>query len=500
MLHNREFERFTRVGVENPRSYYIPFDKKDTVKYYHGIIDRRSSSRFFSLDGLWQIKQHDNINNVCLNERIGKKIVVPSCVQMHGFDQIQYINARYPFPARPSFVPYENPCWHYRKYFDFNKVDNEKYYLNFEGVDSAFYLYVNGIYKGYSQISHATSEFDITDLLIDGENKIDVVVLKWCASSYLECQDKFRFSGIFRSVYILKRPSNHIKDYFIKTDIINKGGRLTFTNESDVEINLQFNGENLHAKPRESVDFTIKNVIPWSNLTPELYALTILADNEVIYENVGFRKIEIKDKTFFINGENVKLKGVNRHDFNPETGATVTVDNIYTDLKLMASLNINAIRTSHYPNMPEFYAMCDKFGFYVMSEADLETHGAVALEGGWDVKLWAQYAENELFEEGIFDRHVNLVERDKNRPSIIIWSLGNESSFGKSFFKGCEYIRARDNRPMHYEGIIEADRKYYNTEYLDVLSMMYPDYDRIKKDVLNNDKELTRFAPYPQSF
>lgn len=183
MNHNREFERFDRIGIEKERSYYIPFFEDDKVKYRYGIVDRNSSSRFFSLDGEWDIKQHENIEKVDISKPISRKIVVPSCVQMHGYDQIQYINARYQFPVNPPFTPYENPCWHYRKTFDFDKQTNEKYYINFEGVDSAFYLFVNGQQKGYSQISHATSEFDITDLLVSGENVIDVVVLKWCASS-----------------------------------------------------------------------------------------------------------------------------------------------------------------------------------------------------------------------------------------------------------------------------------------------------------------------------
>ena len=201
----KELESFKRIGVEPHRSYYIPFAENDIVKTKFGIIDRTKSSRFMSLNGVWYIKQHDNLDSIQINEELYQMIPVPSCVQMHGFDQIQYLNTRYPFPVMLPHIPYDNPCWHYRREFEIKKNKNDKYYLNFEGVDSAFYLYINGVKVGYSQISHATSEFDVTKYLEDGVNTIDVVVLKWCISTYLECQDKFRFSGIFRDVYLLIR-------------------------------------------------------------------------------------------------------------------------------------------------------------------------------------------------------------------------------------------------------------------------------------------------------
>lgn len=494
MNHSKEFEKFDRIGVEKDRSYYIPFFDGDKVKYHYGIIDRNSSSRFISLDGEWGIKQLENIEKVDISEPISRKIAVPSCVQMNGYDKIQYINSRYPFPVNPPFTPYENPCWHYRKTFDFAKKDGEKYYINFEGVDSAFYLFVNGKRKGYSQISHATSEFDVTDLLISGENVIDVVVLKWCASSYLECQDKFRFSGIFRSVYILSRPEKHITDYFIKTDIIGDGGVLRFENESPIGVSVEFNYKKAFVESGKSVEFFVNQVKTWTAENPYLYSLTISAQGEKIYEKVGFRKITIENKTLKLNGNILKLKGVNRHEFNPQTGATISLKDIVKDLKLMKFLNVNAIRTSHYPNCPEFYALCDRLGFYVMDEADLETHGAVALQGEYDLKLWSDYAENETFTQGVFERHKTLVERDKNRTSVIMWSLGNESSFGKAFFKGCKYIKRRDDRPVHYEGLLNANKKYYYSKYVDVVSMMYPSLQTIQERVLDNPKETRPFV------
>ena len=491
----KEYESFERVGVEPYRSYYIPFAENDVIKTRYGIVDRKASSRFISLDGVWKIKQHRNVQEACVDEPLTDEIPVPACVQMHGYDQIQYLNYRFPFTITMPHIPNENPCWHYRRSFTLSKKDGERYYVNFEGVDSAFYVYVNGQYKGYSQISHATSEFDITELAVDGENVLDVLVLKWCVSTYLECQDKFRFSGIFRNVYLLTRPQKHITDYRVVTTVDGNDGVLRFINESDVDIRLQFNRQTAFVKAKKTVEFLVKNVKEWTSETPVLYTLTLYACGEKIVEKVGFRQVSIDGKVFKLNGEAIKLKGVNRHDFNPKTGATVTLANIVEDLKLMKSLNVNAVRTSHYPNMPQFYELCDYYGLYVMDEADLETHGACSRYGGYDRKPWAEYAENEFLKEGITMRHIALVERDKNRPCVLIWSLGNESSFGKAFFDGAKYIRKRDNtRPIHYEGLQEADKKYYYTKLVDMVSMMYPSVEKIQKDVLNNPKETRPFV------
>lgn len=491
----KEYESFERIGVMPQRSYYIPFCESDALKNRYGIIDRNASSRFISLDGIWDIKQLDCVNAFELNEKITQKIPVPSCVQMHGYDQIQYLNTRYPFCVTLPHIPNKTPCWHYRRKFMLNKKEGEKYYLNFEGVDSAFYLYVNGAKKGYSQISHATSEFDITDLVKNGENVLDVLVLKWCVSTYLECQDKFRFSGIFRSVYILKRPTKHITDYTVQTFINGDNGELVFYNESPVGIILQFNGQKAFVKAGKKIQLEVLNVQKWSAENPNLYPLKLIANGEVILEKIGFRQVTIEGKVFKINGEAIKLKGVNRHDFNCKTGATVTLENLVTDLKLMKQLNVNAVRTSHYPNMPEFYLLCDYYGIYVMDEADLEMHGACTRRGGYEWSEWSEYAENEFFSEGIYQRHVALVERDKNRSSVIIWSLGNESSFGKAFFKGVKYIRGRDKtRPVHYESLQQANKKYYYTKNVDLVSMMYPSIQTIKDKVLNNKKETRPFV------
>ena len=491
----KEFQSFDRVGTMPHRSYYIPFDIDDVVRTKHSILDRASSSRFTSLDGMWQIKQLDHVEDFDINEMLGDSIPVPSCVQMHGYDHIQYLNIRYPFPVMLPHLPYDNPCWHYRRTFNLKKQKGEKYYINFEGVDSAFYLYINGQFKGYSQISHATSEFDITDLAVNGENTIDVLVLKWCISTYLECQDKFRFSGIFRNVYMLTRPENHITDYKIETTFDGDDGILTFINESPISIKIALENNEIIVPANMKSEIVVPNVKRWTAETPNLYTLELYANGEKIIESVGFRQISIEGKVFKINGEAIKLKGVNRHDFNCETAATVSLEELARDIHLMKELNVNAVRTSHYPNSPEFYMLCDTFGIYVMDEADLEMHGACSRDGRYDIPLWEEYAENDFFTPGITDRHTALVERDKNRPSVIIWSLGNESSFGKAFFEGANYIKNRDKtRPVHYEGLQNADPKYYYTELVDMVSMMYPSFETIREKVLDNPQENRPFV------
>lgn len=470
-------KNFDRVGTQSHRSYYIPFGVNDEVKTKYGIVDRTSSSRFLSLDGIWQIRQHNHVEDFALDEELTAEIPVPSCVQLHGYDQIQYLNARYPFPVMLPYLPYENPCWHYRRSFRLNKKTGERYYVNFEGVDSSFYLYVNGSFKGYSQISHSTSEFDITELVVDGENTLDVLVLKWCMSTYLECQDKFRFSGIFRSVYLLTRPQEHITDYKIEAG---DDGVLTFINESSVDITLLLEQQTAVAKAGSSVSMAFENIKPWTAEEPKLYTLILQAAGEKIVESVGFRTVTVEGSVFKINGTPVKLKGVNRHDFNCHTGAAVSLEDMVQDVELMKALNVNAVRTAHYPNCPEFYMLCDACGLYVMDEADLEMHGACKRQATYDPVLWQEYAENEFFTPGITDRQRALVERDKNRPSVIIWSLGNESSFGKAFFEGAKYVKDRDQtRLVHYEGVFCAEEKYHDTNLVDMVSAMYDSYEEI---------------------
>lgn len=489
MINNREYETYARVGVEPPRSYYVPFAQEQEIDFLYGIIDRRKSSRFISLDGEWQFKAHGDIADAEVNEQLTDRIMVPSCVQMCEYDQIQYINARYPIPVDPPYVRVKNPTFHYRRTFKAQDL-SQKYYLNFEGVDSFFYVYINGKQVGYSQISHSTSEFDVTGFLKSGENMLDVIVLKWSAATYLECQDKFRFSGIFRSVYLLVRPKKHITDFKVETKIDGNCGKLIVNSASNIPFTAQFENEIKTVEPNKSILFTVKNVNKWTSENPVLYDLTLTANGEKILQRVGFRTSEIKSGIYLINGQKIKLKGINRHEFSPVGGATVTIEETVKDLKLMKQANVNAIRTSHYPDCPEFYDLCDYMGFYVMDETDLETHGMTVCYIGGDMwKHWRDFANSGIADIGVTDREIALYERDKNRTCVIIWSLGNEAGYGKMFFTGANYIHERDIRPVHYEGEYTAPELYPDFTHIDVVSRMYPSFGQIQ-EILHDEKEI----------
>ncbi len=470
---DKEYLGYRRIGVCAPRAYYVPFAQGQEIPFKDGIVEREKSARFVDLNGVWKIRAYRRLQDVDLNAEPKEEIPVPSCVQMHGYDQLQYINTRYPFPCDPPYVPQANPAFHYRRAFAW-KGAGERCYLVFEGVDSAFYVFVNGKEIGYGQISHATNEFDITDAVREGENVLDVVVLKWSAGSYLESQDKLRFTGIFRSVYLLRRPQEHITDFKIVTDFDGKDGTIVIENLSAVAFGYKAAGQEGTVQPGQRVEVAVKDAEPWTAETPRLYDVVLSACGETILQRVGLRRVAIEGGVFKINGKHIKLRGVNRHESDPDTGATVTVEKTLADLKLMKWANVNAVRTSHYPDMPQFYDLCDVVGLYVMDEADLETHGSAVAQGKYDTALWQKYAECGIFDEGVFDREVNLYERDKNRTCVLIWSLGNESSWGKMFYAGADYIRAKDKRPIHYEGLCVSDHKEYYTDRVDVVSRMYP--------------------------
>ncbi len=489
MQDKRVYETYERAGVQPPRSYYIPFGEEQAFSFAHGILDRTASNRFASLDGMWQFKAHEDIADAEVGEELPDAIPVPSCVQMHGYDRIQYINTRYPFPVDPPYIRVKNPAFHYRRTFAV-KDTTQKYYLDFEGVDSFFYVYVNGKEVGYSQISHATSEWDITAYVKAGDNVLDVIVLKWCAGSYLECQDKFRFTGIFRSVYLLVRPYEHIRDFKIETKLCGHGGVLTVFNESDVAFSVAFDGQVQTVAPADTAQFTVRNVTPWTAEKPALYDVVLSAGGEKILQRVGFRTSAVEKGVYMLNGRLVKLKGVNRHEFSPTGGATVTIEETIEDLQRMKQANVNAIRTSHYPDCPAFYDLCDSMGFYVLNEADVETHGMAEKNAGADaLRLWQDFADSGIADRGVTDREIALYERDKNRTCVVIWSLGNEANYGKMFHCGADYIHARDSRPIHYESACcMADKADYYTHRIDIASRMYPRLDEMAA-YLQDEKE-----------
>lgn len=488
---NPYYEKTDSVGLSPMRSYYIPFAETDEKTYNRG-----NSSRFMSLNGKWKITPYESVLDAdeFWVQDGEKEIDVPSCVQYYGYDYFQYTNTRFPFPFDPPNIPLKNPAYHYSRYFEWNNK-GERAYLVFEGVDSCFYLYVNGKEVGYSNISHRISEFDITPYVVNGKNKIDVLVLKWNKGSYLEDQDKWRFTGIFRDVYILHRPEKHITDYKILTKIDGNDGIVTFDNLSDVTMKLRFNSECKEVLPSRSVSFTVKNAKLWSAETPCLYDMVISANGEIIYNRIGIRTSEVKNGIYLFNGKPIKFYGVNRHDFHPEKGYAVSKEDMLADILLMKELNVNAVRTSHYPSSPLFYELCDEYGLYVMSEADLESHGSVTCNGGYDWKL-NPIAENKEFEQSTVERNICNVEEHKNFSCVVIWSLGNESGWGSNLINALSEAKNRDNRPVHYEGIWEINKeKYGQNEYynipVDMVSRMYPAAEWLSDGYLN-DKSETR--------
>ena len=483
------------------RAYYIPASKRMDNLVEH----REESDRMQLLNGTWKFQYFNSIYDV--QEPFFEKdydtenfdeIQVPSVWQMAGYDTHQYTNIRYPFPFDPPYVPQDIPCGTYAHTFVYHKDENApKAFLNFEGVDSCFYVWINGSYVGYSQVSHMTSELDITDLLRDGENSIAVLVMKWCDGSYLEDQDKFRMSGIFRDVYILKRPKQAISDYHIKTRIEDMLAKveieMKFYSPLNVKISIEDRNGAVVAIGSIAEEGTavleIASPELWNTENPYLYKLILETENEVIVDHIALRKIEIKDQVIYLNGQKIKFRGVNRHDSDPVTGFTINLEQITTDLTLMKQHNFNAIRSSHYPNAPFFYEMCDKYGFMVIDEADIEAHGPFMIYRKEDTdynrfKRWNEkIADDPVWEEAIVDRVKLMVERDKNRFCIVMWSMGNESAYGCNFEKALEWTKNFDpDRITQYES---ARYRNYDETYdysnLDVYSRMYPALSEIQE-------------------
>lgn len=488
-MEQKLWQKSESVNVLSPRCYFIPFESEEKAR--QGA--REQSGRFVLLSGTWQFEAYKSVYDIgedFLKKSLPDSIPVPSCVQYFGYDNFHYTNVRYPFPYDPPHVPHENPAFHYRREFELPSCGG-KVYLNFEGVDSCFFLYINGQFAGFSQISHRTAEFDITPHVRKGKNMIDAVVLKWCAGSYLEDQDKWRFTGIFRDVYLLLRLKEHLTDYFIKTDFSGAKAVIQFSPLGNIPYSLKIEGvcgwKDFAAE--ETAYIEIDNPRLWSAEEPNLYELLISAGGEYIREQVGIRRIEIKEGVLLFNGKPVKFKGVNRHDFHPEKGAAVSLSDMERDILLMKRHNINAVRTSHYPNAPEFYRLCDRHGIYVIDEADVECHGVVTRYGGYDNALFHEIADSPVFSSAILERIQCLVERDKNRPCVVMWSLGNESGWGKNFENAARWIKGRDNsRPIHYEGLWHRQENYY-TAPVDVASRMYPEINWLTEGFLKDEKE-----------
>ncbi len=485
------------VGCEVPHVDLLPLNGE-------GIPQRTL------LNGPWEFEWFDNLPQVGgeqvpdFNEK-GKRIgdgtiAVPSCVQYAGFDLQHYTNTRYPFTYDPPYVPVDDPCGLYRRFFDLtaDQLTGETYLL-FDGVDSCFYLWINGQFTGYSQVSHATSEFNISAYVKEGENEIRVLVLKWCDGSYCEDQDKFRMTGIFRDVYLYHRPKMHVRDYVITTTfeeedalaLTAKKGYVSVVPElvnapEDAKVTVILaEGEKEIARGevshKEKLTLAIDQAKLWSAEHPSLYTLILILGDEKILDYVGIRTIAIRDRVVLLNNRPIKLKGVNRHDSNPYTGYAVTMEDVMKDLELMKQHNINAIRTSHYPNAPFFTKLCDQYGFYVISETDMESHGTgdIYSENGFD--NMSILAKDPLYEQEILDRMQRNVLRDRNRTCVLLWSMGNESGYGPNFIGAAYWTKATDpTRLLHYESQTWVPWQTQDMTPIDVCSRMYASPEWVK--------------------
>ncbi|SHH51845.1 glycoside hydrolase family 2 TIM barrel-domain containing protein [Clostridium grantii] len=496
-----------------PHAAKISYDSVDNALKN----ERGFSSYFMSLNGDWKFSYYnhpayvpEDYFAVNYDDSQWNTIPVPSCWQMHGYEIPVYTNVAYAIPVDEPNVPEENPVGCYRTTFNIPRDWKERrVVLHFGGVCSSFTVYVNGKEVGYSEGSHIPSEFDVTKYLVEKENLISVEVYKWCSGTYLEDQDFWRLNGIFREVYLYSTENNYIKDIHVnsllKEDYIE--GILDVT--VDVEASngsvefllIDEQGNSIIEKSMEIVNGSVKidEIIEapakWSAETPNLYKLIICQINEdgkvidIRKENIGFRKVEIKDSQLFINGVSVIIKGVNRHDTHPDRGYAVSRADMLQDIILMKQHNINTVRTSHYPNDPYWYELCDKLGLYVMDEADLETHGFVRNEKLKDNGRGQALVINndERWEEAFVDRAIRMVERDKNHASIIFWSLGNESAYGKNHDAMAKWIKEKDStRPIHYETALDA-------KIVDVISVMYPSVDTIIEEGKRTDEERPYF-------
>lgn len=512
-----------RIKKQWENEELIMIGREEAVADFH---HKAEHEKVLSLNGEWNFLylkapeySPENFYEEDFEDREWKKIPVPSCWQFYGYGQKHYTDVWYLFPINPPFVPSDNPSGIYRRSFHLEKKEEGKQYLlRFDGVSSAFDVWVNGKHLGYSKVSRLGSSFDATAILREGENRICVRVYQWSDGSYLECQDMWWFSGIFREVNLISLPEKGMKDVTVYADYRYESGSgklqlkvdlgierssLQEDDTLDEESGSQEDSSSITVLLKDqadtplfrervrfakgeagrlSVNFVkeLETVHPWSAEDPYLYELEIALERDgaivdAVTMPVGFRSIEVKGENFLVNGKAILLNGVNMHDFSPTGGLTVEKGDVEQDLLRMKRCNINAIRCSHYPKASWFYSLCDQYGFYVIDEADLETHGFEWIERyEWlnDLKSW----------EGAFcDRAVRMVKEHRNHPSIIMWSLGNESSVGQNFVKMAEAIRALDrSRLIHYESDAKAD-------IADVYSTMYTRLDGMVRIAEGND-------------
>ncbi|KES17473.1 Beta-galactosidase/beta-glucuronidase [Gilliamella apicola SCGC AB-598-I20] len=488
----------------------LSLNKLDTHPKFHSWRDKQSaknnvdSSAIASLNGDWFFSYYQNPQQVPASwlkkETSQITIPVPSNWQFHGYDAPVYTNIRYPFPYNPPFVPENNPTGCYSRYFNIDKtwINKGDTRIIFDGVSSAFHLWCNGSWVGYSQDSRIAAEFDLTPFLKEGENRIAVLVLKWCDGSYLEDQDMWRLSGIFRGVSLLNKPKSHLSDIHIQTVLDTCYQNATLILQVDIKHQDEIDRLNVDIELWQKDKLVLEQTQPigtpfvdekggyndrmtcyipvnkpqlWSAETPNLYRLVIslnhnktgLIESEAY--NIGFRTIEIMHGQLCLNGQPLLIKGTNRHEFYPDMGYAVTEQAMLHDIKLIKQHNFNAVRCSHYPNNPRWYELCDEYGLYLVDEANIESHGMFPMSRLSDDSRWlAAYSE----------RVTRMVQRDRNHPSIIIWSLGNESGHGANHDALYTWIKSSDpTRPVQYEG------GGANSKATDIICPMYA---RVEQD------------------
>ena len=505
---------------EPARAWYIPYGCRCSALAASRIINGNTADaacahivaekngRYKLLNGDWDFIYCKNKSEAakCLEALPGgnsslssDRIKVPSNWQMYGYDVPQYVNSFYPIPLDPPYVPYDNPAGIYQRSFRLPEAwTGEEIYLNFEGVDTYFYVYINGECAGSSQGAHLPSEFRITDYLQPGKNTITVLVFKWAWSTYLEDQDFYRLSGIFRDVYLLARHKEHIRDFEIKTTLDAIDVKIISTAAGGAASVELYDAENRPLARKDSIvkdntaefHFTVENPVHWTAETPYLYTILIHAYNEVIPARVGLRTVSISENgEFLINGVPVKLKGVNRHDTNPDTGHCTPLRTILRELLLMKRHNINCIRTSHYPNTPAFLRMCDELGFYVVDETDLETHGTALGGREYGKEQSLMFTENPEWRAAFLDRIERMYERDKNCTCVVMISLGNESFYGENHREMARFVKSRDpHRILHYERCENVAE-----DTVDVYSRMYSSVDFIEEYCKNDNYKKPLF-------
>ncbi|MGN0521582.1 MAG: glycoside hydrolase family 2 TIM barrel-domain containing protein [Eubacterium sp.] len=479
----KTFKKFSD-NLLYPRSYFIPMKTLDELSR-SGIRDERyNSSMVECLSGEWDFIYYKSCKDIPDNFDTDSaefdRVIVPSTWQHTGYEEPYYVNARYPFKPNPPDFPEDCPAGIYRRLFDADKALN--YTVCFLGVAGSLDLFCNGKYVGYSEGSHNSAEFDLNPYLKDGKNELVVVNHKWCNGTYLECQDMFRCNGIFRDVLLYKTGDNSVYDFEAKASYKSKNKysldiipSLKITDECELCAAV-YDGDGLVAsksvnvspKAIEKIEFSELDVNEWSAESPYLYDLIITLSKggvvvEAIRKRIGFKHIEIKGNVFFFNNQNIKLLGVNHHDTNPKTGYVMSIEEMENDVRIIKEFNGNCIRTSHYPPDPAFLDLCDEYGIYIVDEADIETHGCET-----ELHRPGACSHNPAWQEHYWDRVYRMFERDKNHPSITMWSLGNEAHGYKNQDYCYNQLKKLTPIPVHYEGACRTRRWAY-----DVVSQMY---------------------------